>query len=118
MVKCRAGGGLKRARKLGHALHIITGHLNDPHSTISINNAEHIVHKTGTHWDEGHIGKSTPVLHHQLHDVQALKTTTPTVRLESQSAVLSASMSVRSNVQQSMVSISGREENCSAGGGG
>ena len=50
--------------------------------------------------------------------VKALKTTTPTVRLESQSAVLFASMSVRSNVQQSMVSISGREENCSAGGGG
>ena len=59
---------------LGHTLHIITGCLNGPHSTISINNAKHIVHKTGTHWDEGHIGKSTPV-HHQLRDVQALKTT-------------------------------------------
>ena len=82
------GGGLRRARKLGHALHIITGRLNDPHSTISINNAEHIVHKTGTHWDEGHIGKSTPVLHHQLCNVQALKTTRPNVRLESQGAVL------------------------------
>ena len=83
---CR--GGLKRAKKLGHALHIITGRLYDPHSTISINNAEHIVHKTGIHWDEGHIGKTTPVLHDQLCDVQALNTTRPTVRLESQGTVL------------------------------
>ena len=36
------GGGLKRARELCHALHIITGRFNGPH-TISINNAEHIV---------------------------------------------------------------------------
>ena len=71
------GGGLTRARKLGHTLHIITGRLNDPHSTISINNAEHIVHKTGTHWDKGHIGKSTLVLHHLLRDVQALKPPIP-----------------------------------------
>ena len=69
------GGGLRRARKLGHALDIITGRLNNPQSTISINYARHIVHKIGTHWDEGHTGKSTPVLHHQLRDVQALKTT-------------------------------------------
>ena len=83
-----AWGGLRRARKLGHALHIITGRFNDPHGTISFNNMEHIVHKTGTHWDEGYIGKSTPVLHHQLRGVQALKTTRPTVCLESQGAVL------------------------------
>ena len=68
------GGGLRRARKLGHALHIITGRFNNPQSTSSSNNAEHIVHKTGTYWDEGHIGKRTSVLHHQLRDVQALKT--------------------------------------------
>ena len=43
------GGGLRRARKLSRALHIISGRLNDPHSTISINNAKHVVHKTGTH---------------------------------------------------------------------
>ena len=43
------GGELRKARKLGHALHIITGRLNNPHSAISINNVEHIVHKTGTH---------------------------------------------------------------------
>ena len=78
------------ARKLGHSLHIITGRLNDPYSTIIINNAEHIVHKTGIHWDKGHIGekrKSTAVLHHQLRNVQALKPTTPTVRFQSEGAV-------------------------------
>ena len=82
------GGGLGRAGKLGHTLHIITGRFNDPHRTISINNAEHILHEIATHWDEGHIGKSTPVLHHQLRGVQALKTTRPTARLESLRAVL------------------------------
>ena len=66
------------ARKLSHALHIITGRYTDPHSTIRINNAKDIVHKAGTHWDEGHIGKRTLVLHHQLRDVQTLKTTRPT----------------------------------------
>ena len=65
------GGGLRRARKLGHALHIITGRLNNPHSTISINNAEHIVHKTGTRWDEGHIhsGTRTSLLHRDVPGV-------------------------------------------------
>ena len=79
---------LTRARKLGHALHIITGRLSDPHSAISINNIEHIVHRTGTHGDEGNIGKRTSVLHRDLPDVQAFKTTRPTVLLESQGAAL------------------------------
>ena len=82
------GGGLRRARKLGHAFHIITGCFNDPHSTVNINTTEHIVYKTATDWDEEHIGKRTSVLHRQLCDVQALKTTRPTVRLESQGMVL------------------------------
>ena len=51
-----AGGG----GGLGHTLHIITGRLNDLHTMININNAEHTVHKSGNHWDRGHIGKSTP----------------------------------------------------------
>ena len=62
--------------------------LGRPAQAININNAEHIVHKTGTHWDEGHIGNRTSVLHRELRDVQALKTTRPTVLLESQGAVL------------------------------
>ena len=61
-VNLGAGGGLGRAKKLGHTLHIITGRFNDPHSTISIDNVVHMVHNTGTHWDEEHIGKSAPVL--------------------------------------------------------
>ena len=73
---CSGGGGLGRARKHGHTLHIINASLNYVRNTISIKNAEHVVHKTGTHWDEGHIGKSTPVLHHHLRDVEALKTAT------------------------------------------
>ena len=60
----------------------------DPHSTIRISNAEHIVHKTGTRWDEGNIGKRTSVLHRQLRDAQALKTTRPTIRLESQGCLV------------------------------
>ena len=43
------GGGLKTAKKLTHALQIITGWFNDPHSAININNAQRIVHKTKTH---------------------------------------------------------------------
>ena len=50
-----AGWGLTGARKLNHALQIITKRFNDPHSATAINNAQHIVHKTGTHWGEGHI---------------------------------------------------------------
>ena len=61
------GWRLTRAKKLNYALQFITGHFNNPHSTTSITNAEHIVHKTGTHWDEGHIGEKTSVLHHQLY---------------------------------------------------
>ena len=82
------GGRLGRAKKLAHTLHIITGNSNDPHSAISINNTEHIAHNTGTNWDEGHIGKRISVLHRDLRDVQALKTTRPIVLLESQGAVL------------------------------
>ena len=53
----------ERREQWRDSMHIITGRLNNPHSLISINNADHIVHKTGTHWDKGHIGKRTPVLH-------------------------------------------------------
>ena len=45
-----AGRGIRRARKLGYALHIITGSLHDAR-TISINDAHHMVNETGTHWD-------------------------------------------------------------------
>ena len=83
-----SGRGLTRARKLVQALHIITRRLNNPHGAISINDADHIVHKTGTHWHEGHIAKRTSVLHHDLRGVEALKATKPTVLLESQGAVL------------------------------
>ena len=58
----RVGGGGSGGQGSSITLHIITGHFNDPHNAISINNAEHIVHKTQTHWDEGHIGKRTSVL--------------------------------------------------------
>ena len=47
-------GGLRRVRKVSHALQIITRQFNHPHSVSSINNAQYIVHKTGTHWGEGH----------------------------------------------------------------
>ena len=40
------GGGQRRAKKLSQPLQIITRRLNDPHSVISINNAQHIVVKT------------------------------------------------------------------------
>ena len=52
-------------------------------TVIGINNAQYI-HKTGTHWGEGHIRKRTPVIHHHVCDVQALKTTRTTVLLECQ----------------------------------
>ena len=52
-----AAGGLRRARQLSHTLQIFTTRFNNLHSAININNAQHIVHKTGTDGGEGHIQK-------------------------------------------------------------
>ena len=74
-----ARGGLTRAKKLGHPLQTIIGQLNDPHSAISINNAQHIVDNTWTNWGEWNIRERSPVIHHQVCELQALKTTRPTI---------------------------------------
>ena len=55
------------------------GGLDDPHSAISINNAQYIVDNPWTHWGEANILKRTPVIHHQVFELQALKTTRTTV---------------------------------------
>ena len=57
-------GGQGSSVKLSHTLQIFTRRFNDPHSAIGINNAQHIIHKTMTHWGEGHIRKKTLVIHH------------------------------------------------------
>ena len=81
-------GEFRRARKLICALQLITRRLNDRQSALSINNAQHKIDKTWTHWGEGSICKRTPVIHHHVCEVQALKTTRPTILLESQGLVL------------------------------
>ena len=72
---------------LYHPIQIITKRFNDPHSTIGIFNAQHIVDKIWRHWGVANIRKRTPVTHHKVCEVQALKTTRPTFFLKSQGPV-------------------------------
>ena len=85
---CRGGGVTKGQGSSVTPLQIITQQLNDLHSAIGINNAQHIVDEIRTHWGEANIRKKTQVIHHQVCEVQALKTTRPIVLLESQGPVL------------------------------
>ena len=82
------GWGAQEGKEAQSALQIITRWFNDPHSAININNAQHIVDKIWTLWGEGNIRKRTPVIHHQVCEVQAVKTTRPTTHLEYQGPLL------------------------------
>ena len=64
-------------------LQIVTGRLNDVHGAIGIHIVQHIVDKTREHWGEAVIQNRTLVIQDHVCDVRALKTTRPTIPLDS-----------------------------------